>query len=117
MNARKRRDRLSTILKLSMSKTCQTQLSCLIQIDSIVDYENLPNVTMEPTNNPNKIDRQIQVDTIKGHFDDLCQVRIEIVDQVEKQSTSNIIDDERILQALIDRDGKQLFLTNNNYVE
>ena len=117
MNARKHRNRLSTLLKLSISQASQTQLSCLVQIDANVDDEALPNVMMVPTKNPNQIERQIQVDTIQGHFDDLCQVRIEIADQPEKSPTSTVINDERILQALIDRDGKQIILTNNDDAE
>ncbi len=102
MNVRKRHDRLSTLLKLQTNQTCQTQLSCLTDIDEMVQSEELSNPTIIRTTNPTKIDRQIQVDTIKGRFDDLCQVRIEIADRTEKDSTI----DERILQALTDRDGR-----------
>jgi len=102
MNVRKRHDRLSTLLKLQTNQTCQTRLSCLTDIDETVQSEELSNPTIIRTTNPTKIDRQIQVDTIKGRFDDLCQVRIEIADRTEKDSTI----EERILQALTDRDGK-----------
>jgi hypothetical protein len=53
-----------------------------------------------------KIERQIQVDTIKGRFDGLYQVHIEIPDRIETNSTSDAMNEERILQALTDRDGK-----------
>jgi len=101
MNVRKRRDRLSTLLTLQTNKICQTQLSCLTDIDKMIKCEELSSTTIIRTNNPNKIERQIQVDTIKDRFDDLCQVR------VEKDSTIGITNEERILQALTDRDGKQ----------
>jgi hypothetical protein len=68
----------------------------------MVQSEELSNTTIIRTTNSTKIERQIQVDTIKGRFNDLCQVRIEIADRTEKDSTI----DERILQALTDRDGK-----------
>jgi hypothetical protein len=106
MNARKRHDRLSTLLMLPTNKTCQTQLSCLTNINEMVKYEELPNTSIIPTKNPTKIERQIQVDTIKGQFNDLCQVRIEIADRVEKDPTTGSTNEERILQALTDRDGK-----------
>jgi hypothetical protein len=107
MNVRQHRNRLSTLLTFSTNKTCQTQLSCLKEIDkTMIEYKELSDVTIIRTNNPNKIERQIQVDTINGHFDDLCQVRIEISDRIEKDSTVDRMNDERILRALTDRDGK-----------
>jgi hypothetical protein len=72
----------------------------------MVEYQELSDVTVIRTYNPNKMERQIQVDTIKGHFDDLCQVQIEISDLNEKDSTSGLMNDERVLRALTDRDGK-----------
>jgi hypothetical protein len=106
MNVRKHRDRLSTLLTLSTNKTCQTQLSCPVEIDKMIEYKELSDATIIRTNNPNKIERQIQVDTIKGHYDDLCQIRIEISDHIEKTPKLDIMNDERILRALTDRDGK-----------
>jgi len=106
MNVRKRRDRLSTLLTLQTNKTCQTQLSCLTDIDQIIKFEEISNTTIIRTNNPTKIERQIQVNTIKDRFDDLSQVRIEIADRIEKDSTIDVMNEERILQALVDRDGK-----------
>ncbi|CAF0733025.1 unnamed protein product [Adineta steineri] len=91
MNTHKRHDRLSTLLKLQTNQICQTKLSCLRDINGMIQFDEISNVTIIQTNNPTKIERQIQVDTIKGHFDDLCQIRIETID-------------ERILHALIDRD-------------
>jgi hypothetical protein len=105
MNVHKHHDRLSTLLKLQINQTCQTQFSCLTNIDEMIQSEEISNATIIRTNNPSKIERQIQVDTIKGRFDDFCQVRIEIPDRIEKESIIGIINDERILQALIDKDG------------
>lgn len=106
MSAQNRRDRLSTLITLQDDETCQTQLSCLMNIDKMIKFEELSNAISVQTNNPTKIERQIQVDTIKGHFDDLCQVRIDIPDRIGKDSTVDVIEDEKILQALTDRDGK-----------
>jgi hypothetical protein len=106
MNGHKRRERLSILLTLQTNKTCQTQLSCLTDIDQTIKCEEVPNITTIKTNNPTKIGRQIQVNTIKGRFDGLYQVREEIPDRVETNSTSDITNEERILQALTDRDGK-----------
>lgn len=112
MNARKRHDRLSTLLLLPISKTCQTQLSCLSDIDKTISSHDFSNVTVVQTNNPNRIERQIQVDTIQGHYDDLCQVRIEIAENLERDP----MNDEQILQALIDKDGKRIIITDNRCV-
>ncbi|CAF0715974.1 unnamed protein product [Adineta steineri] len=94
MNTHKRHDRLSTLLTLQTNQICQTKLSCLRDINEMIQFEDISNITIIQTNNPTKIECQIQVDTIKGHFDDLCQIRIETID-------------ERILHALIDRDGQR----------
>ncbi|CAF3442232.1 unnamed protein product, partial [Rotaria sp. Silwood2] len=107
MNLHNRHDRLSTLLKLRKNEICQTQLSCLIDIDEMIQCDELVSPIIIQTNNPNQIERQIQVDTIKGHFNGLCQTRIEIDDHIEKDSTINLTNDERILQALIDRDGQR----------
>jgi len=106
MNVRKRRERLSTLLTLQTDKTCQTQLSFLTNIDKMIKCEEVSNITIIKTNNPMKIERQIQVDTIKGRFDGLYQVHKEIPDRIETNSTSDAMNEERILQALTDRDGK-----------
>ena len=106
MNARKRRNRLSALLTLSVNKTCQTQLFCLAEIEKMVDEKALSDVTLVRTTNPNRVERQIQVDTIKGRFNELCQVRIEIADRMENDSTPSIINDEGVVRALTDRDGK-----------
>jgi hypothetical protein len=117
MNVRKRRDRLSTVLTLQTNQTCQTQLSCLIDSNKMIKGEELSNTTIIRTNNPNKIERQTQVDTIKGRFDDLCQVQIDIADHVEKDSIISMMNDERILQALTDRDGKQITIKYIIYIQ
>jgi hypothetical protein len=106
MNVRKRHDRLSTLLILQTNKACQTQLSCLADLDEMIKFEELSNAIITPTNNPTRTERQIQVDTIKGRFNELCQVRIEIADRARKNSITNITNDERILRALTERDGK-----------
>lgn len=90
MNVRKRHDRLSTLVTLENNKTCQTQLS---------------NTDIIRTNNPTTIESPIQVDTIKDRFDDLYQVRI------EKDTAIDGTNEERILQALTDRDGKLIQYT------
>ena len=116
MNDRKRRDRLSALLILPISKACQTQLSCLGDVDKTIGSDDFSNVTIVQTNNPDKTERQIQVDTIRGHYDDLCQVRIEIPEHLERDPILTMIDDERILQALIDKDGKEIIIIDNRRV-
>ncbi|CAF0796021.1 unnamed protein product [Rotaria sordida] len=101
MNVHNRRDRLSTLLKLKKNEICQTQLSCLIDIDEMIRCDELISPIVIRTNNPTQIERQIQVDTIKERFSGLFKTRI------EKDSIINLINDERILQALIDRDGQR----------
>ncbi|CAF3535060.1 unnamed protein product [Rotaria sordida] len=101
MNVHNRRDRLSTLLKLKKNEICQTQLSCLIDIDEMIRCDELISPIVIRTNNPTQIERQIQVDTIKERFSGLFKTRI------EKDSIINLINDEKILQALIDRDGQR----------
>lgn len=113
MSVRKRHDRLSTLLMLQTNKTCQTQLSCLTNINEMIKSEELPNTTIIQTKNPTKIERQIQVDTIKDRFDDLCQVQVETADRVEKDSTKDVMNEDRILQALTDRDGRSVNIIYN----
>jgi hypothetical protein len=113
MSVRKRHDRLSTLLMLQTNKTCQTQLSCLTNINEMIKSEELPNTTIIQTKNPTKIERQIQVDTIKDRFDDLCQFQIETADRVEKDSTKDVMNEDRILQALTDRDGRSVNIIYN----
>ncbi|CAF3501540.1 unnamed protein product [Rotaria sp. Silwood1] len=107
MNVHSRHDRLSTLLKLKKNEICQTQLSCLMDIDEMIRCDELVDPIVIRTNNLTHIERQIQVDTIRGRFHGLCQTRIEIDDRIEKDSTINLTNDDRILQALIDRDGQR----------
>jgi hypothetical protein len=108
MNSRKRRDRLSALLPLQIDEICQTQLSCLTNIDQVVRCEEISSATMMRINNLTKVERQIQVDTIKGRFDDLSQVRIDIADRVEKEPMRGVISAEAVLKALTDRDGNHI---------
>ncbi|CAF4259344.1 unnamed protein product, partial [Rotaria magnacalcarata] len=57
-------------------------------------------------NSSTQIERQIQVDTIKERFYSLCQAHIEMSNLLD--STIDATNDETILKALIDRDGKQM---------
>ncbi|UJR28800.1 hypothetical protein I4U23_010025 [Adineta vaga] len=104
MNAHKRRDRLSKLLPLRTNRRCQTHLSCLTNIDKVFRNEEISSMTVIRTNNPNRIERQIQVDTIKEEFG---EVYIEIADHAEKDSTISGMDDERVFKALTDTDDQR----------
>lgn len=100
VNDRNSQGQSSTVLTLKKHEMCQTQLSYLNDIDEIIDCDELYNPIVIKTNNPAYMDRQIQVDTIRKRFNSSSQPLI------EHNSMTDTTYNERILQALVDKDGK-----------
>jgi len=112
IKSRKHRDRLSALLPIQTNETCQTELSCLVDADKMISSEKILSSSAIETNQSNKIERQIQVNTIRDTSDDSFG-------SSENDSTNSFLNDERILQAITNRDGKSMRIFSNhidNYV-
>ena len=99
MDVHNRRHHLSTLIVLKKNQLSQTKLSYLTDIGRMIRYDEIPNINTIRTNDPNQIERQIQVDTRQEN----CTDSYKIVDPIE---TNLIINDMKVLRALIDRNGK-----------
>ena len=91
MNVRERRERLSALINLPTS-----------QCDKIAS------VTMTPTTDSSRTDRQFQGNTLRKDSEDQPEVQIDISGRLEKQPIVDLMNDEKILTALIEKDGKTL---------
>ena len=108
MNVRQRRERLSVLLPLPSDKICQTALTCLTDSDRMIRCETLEHVTIRRTADPMRTDRQIQVNTLQDlPEDESSPMRIKSAPRDRIDSSRSVANDERIVAALTDRDGKK----------
>lgn len=107
MNARQRRDRLSTLIALPSHKFCQTDVTALKDSAQTIQSEAISTGSMKPTNDSSKIDRQIQVNTLPADVYKRTQAQIDISERLEKDSMVNLMHQTRILTALTDKDGSK----------
>ena len=107
MNVRQRRDRLSTLINLPPNKLSQTLLTSLKESSQAISYENIAPVTMTPTKDLRRNDRQCQVNTLRHYTEDQPEAQIDISDRLGKDSLDNLINDDNILAALVEKDGKE----------
>ena len=96
MTARKHRSRLTRLLPFQTNKLCQTDISCLKNIDQIIGHGAISSTIVIQTNNPERLERQIQVDTLTA---DACRLHI------ESHALTDAMNEEKIYKALADRDG------------
>ena len=106
MNNRQHRDRVSASVAQHSDRPCQTTLSCLRSTERMVRCEETPGATVIRTNDPSKMDRQIQVNTMRDRLKDPSQVRVETAIGAEKDLVDHLINDDLMIRALVDKEGK-----------
>ena len=73
----------------------------------MIRCEETPGATAFRTDDPLKMDRQIQVNTMRDRLEDRSQVQVETATGAEKDLVDNPIDDDLMIRALVDKDGKR----------
>ncbi|CAF0934072.1 unnamed protein product [Adineta ricciae] len=96
MSARKHCSRLTRLLPFQTNKLCQTELTCLKNINPIIGHGAISSTIVIQTNNPERLERQIQVDTLTA---DTCRL------YVENHALTDAMNEEKIYKVLADRDG------------